>query len=248
MRGLKLLSVLARSPREFTERILTFAESRVSNPTGASGEALMRDEPYILSRCGRLDRFASETPLQEMCAHVLARSGSVPVLPSGVSHNASFPLASFCYLWTRAHRPELVIETGVNNGVTTAFILQAMAVNGTGELWSIDLPPLGAESIGCLVPESLRSRWRLHTGRSRRLLPELLSRVSSIDMFLHDSLHTSRNMLFEYSTAWPKIRSGGLLASDDVTFFNDAFEKFVNRDDVSFSAIHQGKFGIAIKA
>ena len=69
-----------------------------------------------------------------------------------------------------------MVETGVGSGVTTSFILQALAANGEGHLWSIDLPPIGAEQFaGSFVPQALRSRWTLLRGRSRDLLPQLLA-------------------------------------------------------------------------
>ena len=44
-------------------------------------------------------------------------------------------------------------------------------------------------------------------------------------MFLHDSLHTYSHMMYEYTTAWPYIRVGGVLLSDDIDF-NEAFKQF----------------------
>lgn len=117
-----------------------------------------------------------------------------------------------------------------------------------GELWSIDLPSLGADRfVGFLVPKELRARWTIHRGRSRRLLPELLKKGGKIGAFLHDSLHTSRNMRFEYQTAWPFIANGGALISDDATYFSNAFQQFASNHDTAFVGIHPAGFGVAIK-
>ena len=62
-------------------------------------------------------------------------------------HDADTDLSDFCYVICRALRPRNVVETGVGSGVTTSFILQALAANGEGHLWSIDLPPIGAEQF-----------------------------------------------------------------------------------------------------
>jgi hypothetical protein len=53
-------------------------------------------------------------------------------------------------------------------------------------------------------------------GSSQELLPKVVEAAGSVDLFIHDSEHSERNMLFEYEQAWPKISSGGLLLSDDV--------------------------------
>lgn len=37
-----------------------------------------------------------------------------------------------------------------------------------------------------------------------------------VDLFLHDSLHTHRNMRREFDTIWPRLRTGGVLLADDV--------------------------------
>ena len=57
------------------------------------------------------------------------------------------------------------------------------------------------------------------------MLPALLAEVGEIDLFFHDSLHTYANMSWEFEVAWPALRDGGLLVSDDV-FWSSAFRRF----------------------
>ena len=47
-----------------------------------------------------------------------------------------------------------------------------------------------------------------------------------IDVFIHDSLHTYDHMLSEYHAAYPRLRPGGLLISDDADW-NHAFSQFM---------------------
>ena len=49
---------------------------------------------------------------------------------------------------------------------------------------------------------------------------------SPVDMFLHDSSHSHRHMLWEFRQFWPRLRDGGLLVSHDVQM-NAAFPEFV---------------------
>ena len=135
------------------------------------------------------------------------------------AHNADPALARLCYALCRALKPSRVLETGVAYGITTAFLLKAMEANGAGHLWSIDLPPLApkaGQAVGRAVPESLRARWTLLRGKSRRILADLAARLDPLDMFIHDSLHTYGNETFEFSAAWPHLRLGGLLVADDI--------------------------------
>ena len=61
--------------------------------------------------------------------------------------------------------------------------------------------------------------------KSSEKLKEISSSMKNIDIFLHDSLHTYKNMLFEYNTSWPFIKKNGFLISDDISE-NNAFLDF----------------------
>ena len=151
----------------------------------------------------------------------------------------------YLYAVFRTLRPEVAVETGVANGFSTAFLLQALAANGEGRLHSIDLPrevgrayepgtfyegrgragiPPGAEP-GWLVAEPLKERWTLILGRTQDELPPLLERLGTIDFFMHDSEHSFDCMWFEFNAAWPRLRPGGVLVSDDVNS-TEAFPRF----------------------
>jgi len=157
------------------------------------------------------------------------------------------------YLAVRALKPEIAVETGPFNGAATAFLLQALADNGAGRLLSFDLPdaadalnvplPAGREP-GWLVPDRLRDRLELVLGDTRETLRARLASEPPIDFFLHDSLHTARQMLFEYRVAWRRLRSGGLLLSDDVSW-NRAFWAFTKLHRVEFR--HVGEVGVTRK-
>ena len=133
------------------------------------------------------------------------------------------------YAAVRAFQPEVIVETGVANGVSSAYLLFALQKNGRGRLHSIELGdpaylPAG-KPPGWVVPEWLRTRWHLMIGNSREFLPKLLAELGTIDVFIHDSLHTYDQMLWEYRAAYPRLRPGGLLLSDDAAW-NTAFGEF----------------------
>jgi predicted O-methyltransferase YrrM len=130
---------------------------------------------------------------------------------------------------TRLTRPAVFVETGVALGFTTATILRAMAENDSGHVYSLDLPALQYDPddpIGRAIPDDLKGRWTLRLGDSRKTLGPLCAEIGPLDIFLHDALHTYTSQLREYTTAWPHIRSGGLLISDDVN--NPAFVEFAD--------------------
>jgi len=137
--------------------------------------------------------------------------------------SATTELAATTYVLMRLLQPNTVVETGVGAGVSSWTILYAMEEGSRGRLISIDLPTPNTEllpEVGYLVPGPLRHRWELCVGPSQRLLQQTLDDLGEICIFQHDSRHSYSNQLREYQTAWPHIRSGGLLVSDDVN--NDA--------------------------
>ena len=98
------------------------------------------------------------------------------------------------YAIVRLVKPDIVVETGVQAGISSAYILKALAKNNQGILYSIDLPDenilmrIRRESrhdmdSGWVIPEELKNRWRLIIGRSRDKLPPLLEILGNIDNF-----------------------------------------------------------------
>jgi hypothetical protein len=158
---------------------------------------------------------------------IQARTG---VPPGGRdSHDGDANLAHAAWSVTRHLQPAAVVETGVARGMTSAAILSALDAGDAGRLYSVDLPPLSAGwavQSGLAVAPALRPRWTYVRGSTRRRLPPLLADLGRIDVFIHDSLHTAETMMFEFRCAWPRLRPGGVLISDDIDD-NPAFEGFV---------------------
>ena len=161
--------------------------------------------------------------------------------------DADVRLAEVVWQITRAVRPQVMLETGVSRGVITRVALEAMEVNGCGRLWSIDLPPhdLPDNQARTVVDRRLYSRWVYLHGSSRRHLRPLLRRLGPIDVFVHDSQHTERNMRFELSHAMGALRPGGILVSDDV-HSNEAWARVVGSDGLVIDhATKDGLVGVA---
>jgi predicted O-methyltransferase YrrM len=134
------------------------------------------------------------------------------------------------YGLTRWVRPTVIVESGGYIGMSSAFILKALADEklATAKLYSIELSQECDQ--GALIPDELRSasgsfvpmRGKVEDFLKGDRLPSL------IDMFLHDSSHSYRHMLWEFRQFWPRLRDGGLLVSHDVQM-NGAFPEFVTK-------------------
>lgn len=147
------------------------------------------------------------------------------------------------YVAIRALAPNVIVETGIANGVSSAYLLLALQKNGRGSLHSIGLAdpaylPHG-KSPGWLVPDWLRSGWQIHVGDSRDILPVLLARLGKIGVFIHDSLHTYDHMKWEFETAYPYIQADGLLIADDA-LWNDSFRDLARQAGITEAKILRG--------
>jgi methyltransferase family protein len=155
----------------------------------------------------------------------------------------------------RHTRPEVVIETGVAHGVTSRVVLEALQQNDRGQLWSIDLPfpfdhRLHAET-GVAVPDSCRPRWSYVEGSSKQRLPPLVAEVRHVEMFIHDSLHTAKNTMFEMEQVAAAMPSGGVMLIDDIGA-HEGFSTFAERHPeyqtiVCPSEDSVSLFGVAVK-
>ncbi len=158
------------------------------------------------------------------------RSRGIDVGPASFAgfNDGDAALVRAIWCLVRHQKPCAVVETGVGHGFTSRLILEALARNGTGQLTSIDRPPLDPGirlRIGVAVPDGLRSNWQLIAGSSRRCLPGLLARLGTVDLFIHDSLHTERNVRFELDHAWAALQPGGAMVIDDIDS-NGGFASF----------------------
>ena len=177
--------------------------------------------------CRELDHFSQVW--EDIGRDLSAKGLSIGRATYGEYSDADPGLSAATWCAVRHLRPAKVLETGVARGVTSRVILEAMSLNGTGHLWSLDLPhPFRPEIHGetaAAVPTACRGRWTYIQGSSRRRLRSVVSSLQNIDMFIHDSLHTGRNMRFELRIVWPAMRTGDLALVDDVD--NQSFRDFV---------------------
>lgn len=148
------------------------------------------------------------------------------------------------YALGRALGARTAIETGVLHGLSSAFLLQGLADNGGGRLFSVDYPstfddgPSNVDGFtdtlppgmgpGWAVPPALRSQWDLRLGKSGDLLPVILAEAGPVDLFVHDSDHTFETMTMEFEAIWPRLREGGILVADNIDC-NTSFFDFARR-------------------
>jgi predicted O-methyltransferase YrrM len=147
--------------------------------------------------------------------------------------------ALFLYWLVRKLKPKTIVQTGVCNGLSSAFMMLGLVKNGPeGTLHVIDLPPVfnskdpnwtikgkvygvvipEGKSSGWIVPDAYRERFEVWNGDAKALLPKMIDKLDSIDLFYHDSDHTYDHMMFEFREAKRKLRPGGLIVGDDISW------------------------------
>jgi predicted O-methyltransferase YrrM len=163
------------------------------------------------------------------------------------------------YVLCRTLKPDVVVETGVASGMSSAFILRALDKNAKGKLHSIDVPwhtvkqiwqrnpadePIHEQPIetksGWIIPERLKERWDLTLGKTSEKLPALLKKIAPVDIFFHDSAHVYENMIWEFQTIWPNLRKGGIMMAHNIdkhSAFAD-FEKSVGGTSYRLSGLN----------
>jgi predicted O-methyltransferase YrrM len=151
----------------------------------------------------------------------------------------NFDDALFLYWLVRQLKPRTVVQTGVCNGLSTAFMMLGLAKNGPeGRLHAIDLAPvfdardpswtIEGKVYGFVVPEGKTSGWLLpevywerldlRAGNARDLLPKMVDMLDSIDLFYHDSEHSYNHMMYEFQQVKRKLNKCGLVVADDVAW------------------------------
>lgn len=172
--------------------------------------------------------------------------------------------ALFLY-WTVRHlKPKRIVQAGVCNGLSSAFMMLALAKNGPdGTLHVIDMPPIfdsskddwkakgkvygvvipEGKSSGWLVPDAYADRFEVLNGDAKDLLPGLLKKVGNIDMFYHDSDHTYDHMIFEFDEAKKYLNKNGVIVADDISW-NASLWDFADQYQVP-AYNYRGSMGIA---
>lgn len=147
---------------------------------------------------------------------------------------------------SRKRRPQVVVETGVAAGWSSRAILESLATNGSGKLYSSDFPYFRIAEpekfIGFVVPEELHANWFVDIRGDRVALPEIAKMVPSVDLFHFDSDKSYSGRQFAVELMAPLLTPSGVVIMDDIQdnlFFADWVER-EGLDPVVFS--FEGKY------
>jgi predicted O-methyltransferase YrrM len=177
----------------------------------------------------------------------------------GRRYNASYMAGSvnldnalFLYWLVRQAKPRTIVQCGACNGLSSAFMMLALAKNGPeGTLSIIDLPQVfdpddsewtkkgktygecipEGKTTAWMVPDIYRDRLKVWNGNVKDLLSKMVDGINSIDLFFHDSDHTYGHMMAEFQEVKRKLAPGGLIVANDISW-NSSLWDFADSHDV----------------
>lgn len=172
--------------------------------------------------------FNNATKVQDACPIKMGGAGALELLHAACE-------------FTQAKN---VVETGVAYGWSSLAALVSLEKSG-GTLYSSDMPYLGqdgAQYVGCVIPERLKSQWKLFRHADRESLPKIVKKTSSIDVVHYDSDKSYEGMIWAYETLFPQLKKGGVFISDDIND-NSAFQDFCEQQNIEPTIVDfEGKF------
>ena len=142
------------------------------------------------------------------------------------------------------------LETGVAYGWSSfAALLSLEKRNGT--LYSSDMPYLGQDGdhyVGYIVPEKLKSNWRLFRHADKESLPKIFNESPLMDVVHYDSDKSYEGRTWAYHQLYEHLREGGVFISDDIGD-NSAYQDFCEKLNIDSTVVEfEAKFvGLFIK-
>jgi hypothetical protein len=195
---------------------------------------LLRDSLDTVLHCLLTTKEESEEALLKIRHEFDKLAAKKDNLPYPIYYNADSSLALICYALTRHLKPEIVLETGVGYGITSAMVVQAMERNESGTLMSIDFPPLSDPTgiyTGMAIPGHFKKRWQLSLGSSRQQLPKVIKNIDKIGLFISDSANVYTIQQYEFKAVWGALAPGGVMVFNNIGHKFQRFLKSVDKSD-----------------
>lgn len=158
------------------------------------------------------------------------------------------------YLVVRLLEPDTILEIGVANGVSTAYVLGALDDNDhEADIRAIDRPRFvsdiqkqrgkrGLQGVGGIIPNEKEAGWvapreqrsehgyQYYVGNFLEILPSVVDSMAPLDVAIYDASKDAEEMEMAYETLIQSLAPGGVLLSDDIGV-NNMFEQVTSRYD-----------------
>lgn len=208
-----------------------------------AAERAVSQEEAISTLFGfEINRFRDE--FRDVLTDAAQREKECPVKMGGPG---ALELIYYACEFTSAQK---VVETGVAYGWSSLASLLSLAKRN-GTLYSSDMPYLaqdGDQYVGYVVPENLRSHWKLFRFADKESLPKIFSENPVFDVLHYDSDKSYNGRVWAYSELYKHLKKGGVFISDDIGD-NSAYQDFCEKNNIETTVVeYEGKYiGVFIK-
>ncbi|MBV8324697.1 class I SAM-dependent methyltransferase [Chryseobacterium sp.] len=181
---------------------------------------------------------------QEVLANAAQKEENCPVKMGGPG---ALELLYYACEFTNAGN---VVETGVAYGWSSLASLLSLTKR-EGILYSSDMPYLaqdGDQYVGYVVPEELRTGWKLFRYADKESLPKIFAENPVFDVLHYDSDKSYNGRIWAYDELYKHLRKGGVFISDDIGD-NSAYQDFCEKNAIETTVVeYEGKYiGVFIK-
>jgi len=201
---------------EFETRLQPLNEALASSTGCSEEEVIEAGRSKILERMEVQNRWVVDLHYPGEEEHVGNANEKGPI---EIFYGPSPELMKACNIVTRLLKPEVVLESGVAKGFTSAAILDALEENGRGKLYSVEMPSLHIgykKQVGERIPKALRKRWSLSLGPSAVVLPSLVETLGQVDLFVYDSAISYDNQRSDFGIITRAMRTGGVIIANQI--------------------------------
>jgi hypothetical protein len=144
----------------------------------------------------------------ELAKHIATTTSNTPALRSVYDGKPRFGRRVAWYALVRALQPQHVVETGTDVGLGSLVLAAALLKNESGTLTTVDITDYSGDLIGGRYATVITQV----KGDSVAILTEL---NRTINIFIHDSLHTYDHEYRELQAAEGILATDGVFLSDN---------------------------------
>tara|TARA_Y100000739_G_C20613972_1_gene470648 strand:- start:802 stop:1632 length:831 start_codon:yes stop_codon:yes gene_type:complete len=148
-----------------------------------------------------------------------------------------FANVPFLYSIVKTLNKKVCLECGVSMGASSYAILKALDSQKEGKLISNDLPylwiPNSIEKIGMLIPDELKTKWKLFIGDDKDNLPKIIKKYGKFDFAHYDSNKSYEARVLFCNLITDHLSNDATIIFDDIVD-NDHFYDFCKTLDNSW--------------
>ncbi len=142
--------------------------------------------------------------------------------PSPTVGGIDYATGELLYALVRHSKPEVCVETGCDEGISTIYIAQALKDNGKGMLYTCDIEPQLIYDAGEHIKEAKLTKYvQLHLCKGIDLIGKYMKeecmKIGGINFAFLDSMnsHPYENVKAEYDLLYPLLKSNSLVVLHD---------------------------------